>query len=74
MILYRILCWIRRDHHYFDERIIDENTTRNYCPCGKWLEFDWSYMGGYKKSMNKLDSTVRIHKWSQIDEEDDKSV
>lgn len=69
MILYRILCWIRQDHHYFDERMIDENTTRNYCPCGKWLEFDWSPLGGYKKSISDMSNLIRKREWENTDKE-----
>lgn len=68
MILYRILCILRRDHHYHKEIIIDENTTKNYCKCGRWLEFDWSYMGGYKKSVNKISNLKRKREWEDNDQ------
>jgi len=61
---------LRRDHHYHEEVMIDENTTRNYCKCGKWLGFDWSYIGGYKKSINKISELKRKLEWSNTDEVD----
>jgi len=69
MILYRILCWVRRDHHYFKEVFFDKNITRNYCKCGKWLEFDWSYSGGYHKSISDVSSLIRKRKWENTDKE-----
>lgn len=61
--LYRFLCILRREHHYHREVMLDENTSENYCKCGKVIGFDWSDMGGYKKAMNALDNAVRVHKW-----------
>ena len=63
MILYRIVCWLKGDHNYSKEVLVDDQTTRNYCRCGKWLEFDWSYMGGYRKAMNGLSDLDRKRRW-----------
>lgn len=52
-IIYKIICFIT-EHHYSKEVVVNKNTTRSYCKCGKWLEFDWKYMGGYEKATNKI--------------------
>ena len=58
-----IKCFLRRDHHYFKEVIIDKNTTQNFCKCGKWLEFDWSYVGGHKLGISNISNLNRKMKW-----------
>jgi len=65
MKFYRILCILRRDHHYHREVIIDQNTTRSYCKCGKWLEFDWSLMGGYQHGFNRISDLKRKNEWRE---------
>ncbi|MGQ0795245.1 MAG: hypothetical protein ACT4N5_03560 [Nitrosopumilaceae archaeon] len=63
MIIYKVVCWLKREHHYSKEIVIDDVTTRNYCKCGAWLEFNWSYMGGYRKAMNNLSNMKRKAEW-----------
>ena len=58
--LYWIYCFIR-EHDHNKEIIIDENTTR----CGNYLEFDWSYVNGYKIAINTLLNFTRKHKWNK---------
>lgn len=64
MIFYRIICWWKKDHNYSKEIMVDEKTTRNYCKCGKWLEFDWSYVGSYRKAMSDLHNIKRKKEWN----------
>ena len=65
--LYRFLCILRNEHYYHREVIIDENTTQSYCKCGKWLKFDWSHMGGYKKASNHISELKRKLEWERKD-------
>ena len=62
--LYQIYCFIR-EHDHNKEIIIDENTIRCYCRCEHYLEFDWSYVNGYKRTMNTLSNVTGKHKWDK---------
>jgi hypothetical protein len=64
MLLYRIICWIRGEHNFEREVIIDENTTKNYCKCGKWLGFGWSFVGGHKRGISELENMKRTFRWN----------
>ena len=63
-IIYKIICFLT-EHHYSKEVIIDKNTTRSYCKCGKWLEFDWSYIGGHKLGISNISNLKRKIEWEQ---------
>lgn len=57
--IHKIICFLRRGHRYFEEIIIDDNHTVNYCKCGAKMGFDWSAMGGYKHSMSIVSDLVK---------------
>ena len=61
--LYRIYCFIRE--HDRNKEIIDKNTIRCYCRCEHYLEFDWSHVNGYKRTVNTLSNVTRKHKWDK---------
>ena len=63
--LHKIVCFLKRDHDYMEEVIINDNYTESRCKCGAWLGFEWHLMGGYKRSTDLLDHLKRKRRWDE---------
>ena len=57
--IHKIICFLRREHHYQEEVIVTDNATRNYCKCGDYMEFEWYLVGGYKRATSKTSNLKR---------------
>lgn len=59
MILYRVICWIKGEHNFEREELVDNNTTKCYCKCGKFARVNWRYVGGYKNGVSRINNIKR---------------
>ena len=63
--IHKILCFLRREHRYHEEIIVNNNYTENHYKCGDWLGFEWHLVGGYKRSMSTISNLKRKRKWDE---------
>ena len=63
--IHKIICFLRREHHYHEEIIINDNYIENHCKCRDWLGFEWHLVRGYMRSMSAISNLKRKRKWDE---------
>ena len=62
--LHKIICFLRREHHYHEEIVIDNDNTESRCKCGAYMAFQWDLVGGYKQAGDLMDHLKRKRRWA----------